>query len=172
MTSIVLRVAPRDPRRAILQFSALRLPAAIGKSGISSFKREGDGATPRATMRLLHGYRRSRRQGALPPAPLSMCRIKADMLWCDAPDHGAYNRPVRAPFRQSAERLLRDDNLYDVCIVLDWNVTSRRRGRGSAIFLHIARPGYLPTEGCIALDPADMRRLLPHLRRGMRIVLG
>ena len=65
--------------------------------------------------------------------------------------------------------MLRVDHLYDICIVLDWNISERRRNRGSAIFLHIARPGLQPTEGCIAVSPATMRRLLPHIARGTRL---
>jgi len=159
---IVVRRAPGKATQAILQFGQLRLRAALGRSGITACKREGDGATPRATMRLISAYRRGDRMGALATG-LTMRRIRNDMLWCDAPGHPAYNRPVRAPFAASHEKLMRDDRLYDVCIVTDWNITERRRGGGSAIFFHIAREGYAPTEGCVALSPADMRRLLPYL---------
>lgn len=159
---IVVRRAPRKATEAILQYGPLRLRAALGRSGITSLKREGDGATPRATMRLISAYRRGDRMGALATG-LPMQRIRNDMLWCDAPGHPAYNHPVSAPFAASHEKLMRDDRLYDVCIVMDWNLRSRRRGCGSAIFFHIARADYAPTEGCVALSPADMRRLLPYL---------
>ena len=79
---------------------------------------------------------------------------------CDDPRDGCYNRPVGAPFAPSHEALARADNLYDICLVMDWNMSSRRRNGGSAIFFHLARPGYLPTEGCIAVRLADMSRLL------------
>ncbi len=87
------------------------------------------------------------------------------MLWCDASADPNYNRPVRAPFKPSHERLKREDELYDICVVMDWNVRMRKRGCGSAIFFHIARPGFTPTEGCVAISSRDMRRLLPHLDR-------
>ena len=70
------------------------------------------------------------------------------------------------PFAASHERIMRDDRLYDAALVLDWNITSRRRHRGSAIFFHIAREGFLPTEGCIAVTPSVMRRLLKVVRPG------
>ncbi|WP_245485222.1 L,D-transpeptidase family protein [Ciceribacter ferrooxidans] len=165
---IVLRTAPRDRSRAILQFGVLRLPAALGRTGTVSCKREGDGGSPRATMRLLSGYFRGDRIENLATA-LPMIRTKADMLWCDAPQHPAYNRPVSAPFAASHERLMRDDSLYDICLIMDWNVSSRQRGRGSAIFFHLAHPGYTPTEGCVAIARRDMLRLIRHLRRGIRI---
>ena len=79
------------------------------------------------------------------------------------PDDRNYNRPVTIPYAASHETMRRQDRLYDFCIVLDWNIRPRRRGRGSAIFFHLARPGFTPTQGCVAVTLATMRRLLPHL---------
>ena len=137
---------------------------ALGRSGIIASKREGDGATPRASMKVLGGYRRGHRIDA--PTRLALRAIRADLGWCDAPADANYNRPVRLPFTASHERMMRDDRLYDIVIVLDWNISERRRNRGSAIFLHVAKPGYAPTEGCVAVSPRDMAWLLPRLRRG------
>lgn len=167
---ILVRTAPRDRRRAILQFGSLRIPAALGRSGVTSLKREGDGATPRAVMPVLFAYRRGDRPGTL-PTTLRLRRIGKDMLWCDDPRHPAYNRPVSTPFSAGHEKLMRTDRLYDVCVVLDWNISSRRRGCGSAIFFHIAREGYAPTEGCVAVAFRDMQRLLPHLKAGTRLIV-
>lgn len=165
MRHVIVRPSPLDHCRGILQFGRLRLQAALGRTGIKSLKREGDGATPRGAMRVLNGYRRGDRGGML-ASPLDLIRIKPGMLWCDAPTHAAYNRPVRAPFGASHEQLMRADELYDICVVLDWNITQRKRGKGSAIFLHIARPGYLPTEGCLAVARRDFAVLVRHLRPG------
>jgi L,D-peptidoglycan transpeptidase YkuD (ErfK/YbiS/YcfS/YnhG family) len=88
------------------------------------------------------------------------------MLWCDQPNHPAYNRLVKAPFRASHEEMRRDDGLYDICLVLDWNITSRKRNGGSAIFFHLIKPGYQPTAGCIAVSLRDMKRLIGFLRKG------
>ena len=167
---VVVRAAPGDRTKAILQLGPLRVRAALGRSGITSLKREGDGATPRGSMPILSGYRRGERPSAL-PSPLALTRIRASMLWCDDPRHPAYNRPVSAPFSAGHEKLQRADQLYDVCIVLDWNISQRRRGLGSAIFFHIAKPGYLPTEGCVAVSPRDMARLLPHLGPGTPVIV-
>lgn len=162
---IVVRPQPGKKSRALVQCGHLVISAAIGRSGRSVLKREGDGATPVAAMPLLHGFRRSERHDRL-ASPLPMLRIRQDMLWCDQPGDANYNRLVKAPFKRSHEELKRKDGLYDVCLVMDWNITSRARNRGSAIFFHLIRPGYLPTEGCIAVSHRDMRRLLPFLRRG------
>ena len=94
---------------------------------------------------------------------LPLAKIRADDGWCDEPADRNYNRPVRLPYSASAETMLRNDEAYDVAIVLDWNIRRRARGRGSAVFLHIAPPGHPPTEGCVAISPRDMARLPPHL---------
>lgn len=166
--SLVVRAAPRDPKRAILQAGSLRLPAAIGRSGRTSLKREGDGATPIAIMPLRFAYYRGDRMRFV-HTRLPLVRVQETLLWCDAPDDPNYNRPVRAPFQASHESLMRQDRLYDVCVVMDWNMRMRKRGCGSAIFFHIARPDYAPTEGCVAISPRDMQRLLPYLGRGTRL---
>lgn len=167
---IVVRAAPLDAKQGILVAGPLRIRCALGRSGIGTAKREGDGRTPLAAMRFLSAYRRGGRP-SLPQWTLPTRRIRPDDGWCDAARHGAYNRPVRLPFRASTERMMRDDRLYDAVVVLDWNVRMRVRGLGSAIFLHIARPGYRPTEGCVAVSPCDMARLAPFLRPGMRLVV-
>ena len=171
VSTILVRPSPRDIHRAIVQAGPLRLPAAIGRSGISAFKREGDGATPLAFMRILGGYLRGERiRNAR--SPLALTRIRRGMLWCDAPGSASYNRPVTAPFAKSHEELMRRDSLYDVVLVLDWNITSRAQGRGSAIFFHMIRPGYEPTAGCIAVarlglvDLEAARRFMVALRPG------
>ncbi len=162
---ITVRQAPGQRSRALVQFGGLTVPAAIGRSGRTALKREGDGATPIAAMTLLYGFTRGDRV-RLPPTPLPMRRIRKDMLWCDQPGNANYNRPVRAPFRPSHEEMMRGDGLYDICLVLDWNIGSRRRNRGSAIFFHLIRPGYEPTAGCIAVSLSYMRRLIRFMRRG------
>jgi L,D-peptidoglycan transpeptidase YkuD (ErfK/YbiS/YcfS/YnhG family) len=116
-------------------------------------------------MRLIGGYVR-RDRVSLPPTRLPLRTTRPGMLWCDAPRHPSYNRPVKAPFVAGHERMMREDVLYDVCLVMDWNLSSRRRNAGSAIFFHIVRPGYEPTEGCIAVSLPAMRRLIRQMRRG------
>jgi L,D-peptidoglycan transpeptidase YkuD (ErfK/YbiS/YcfS/YnhG family) len=158
---IVVRPKPGDQRKGLLQIGATVLPCALGRGGISSNKREGDGATPLARMRLLSGYMRNGRFILRSSLPLKS--LSPTLGWCEVPDDRNYNRPVRMPYAASHERMLRDDDLYDACIVLDWNIRPRRRGRGSAIFFHLAQPGFAPTAGCVAVTHAVMRRLLPLL---------
>lgn len=164
-STIVVRPAPGKRSRALVQLGPVTLPAAIGRSGRTAFKREGDGATPIAAMQVLYGFVRGDRVKSLPTA-LPMRRIRPHMLWCDQPEHPSYNRLVKAPFTPSHEEMKREDGLYDVCLVLDWNVSSRKRYRGSAIFFHLIRPGYQPTAGCVAVKLRDMQRLLRFIRKG------
>lgn len=159
ISEILVRPAPGNPLEAIVQVGPLTFRAALGRSGLTARKREGDGATPITSMRLMHGYYRADHV-RIPATSLPMQPIRKSMLWCDAPTDANYNRLVKPPYKPSHETMMRGDHLYDVCLVMDWNISSRRRNRGSAIFFHLAKPGYLPTEGCIAVKLADMKRLL------------
>ncbi len=160
---ITVRSRPGHPSQGLLNVDGAVFPCALGRGGISADKREGDGATPLATMRLVCGFFRRGRFQARSSLPLKP--IGPSLGWCEVPDDRNYNRPVKMPYRASHERMLREDGLYDACIVLDWNLRPRRRGRGSAIFFHLARPGYTPTQGCVAVGRAVMARLLPRLSR-------
>ncbi|GHD17557.1 hypothetical protein GCM10016234_26850 [Tianweitania populi] len=160
---ITVRPRPGKPTQGLLVADGVVFPCALGRGGITANKREGDGGTPLGPMRLLSGYLRDNRfarRSRLPLAP-----ITADLGWCEVPDDRNYNRPVRIPYGASHECMRRDDTLYDACIVLDWNIRPRKRGRGSAIFFHLARPGFTPTQGCVAVTHAVMARLLPRLSR-------
>lgn len=167
---IEVRRRPGHHGQGLLRAGPLVLACALGRGGTSVAKREGDGATPAATLRLLSGCFRGDRLPVGPPASrLRLRRIAAGDGWCDAPGDRNYNRPVKLPYAASAERMHRDDRLYDICLISDWNMRPAVRGRGSAIFLHVARPGFPPTEGCIALAPRAIARLLPLIGPRTRI---
>ncbi len=145
---------------------------ALGRGGITANKREGDGATPLAAMRIVSGYFRADRFASARMTRLGMKPIDPDLGWCEVPDDRNYNRPVRLPYPVSHEYMRRPDRLYDACLVLDWNIIPRRRCRGSAIFFHLARPDFTPTQGCVAVSARTMARLLPLLsnRTVLRVV--
>ena len=145
---------------------------ALGKGGIRADKREGDGATPAGLLPLRRVLYRADR--VPPPHP---CAVPVEPLaptdgWCDDPDHPDYNRHVTLPHPARHERLWREDEVYDIIGVLGWNDAPVRRGRGSAIFLHLARPDHAPTEGCIALRPADLRAALAAGLTAIEVVEG
>ncbi len=143
----------------ILRLDDLRFRAAVGRGGVRLHKQEGDGATPAGLLplrRVLYRADRvARPRCAVPTMPLA-----PHDGWCDDPSHADYNRPVRLPHDGRHEALWRIDSIYDVVGVLGWNDAPVVRGMGSAIFLHVARPDFAPTEGCIALAFPDLCKLL------------
>lgn len=162
---------PGDRLKGLILVGPHAIPCALGRTGITRFKREGDGGTPATRMALLYGYYRADRI-ARPAAHHRWLPTPATLGWSDDVGDGRYNRPVSLPFKGSHEEMARADALYDTVIVLDWNVTRRALHRGSAIFLHLARPGYTPTAGCVAVTAADMRRLLGFLAPGAELRVG
>jgi len=144
------------------------LRCALGRSGKTLRKREGDGATPVGCYPLRFAYYRPDRMRR-PSTRLPLKALAPSSGWCDAPGHPRYNRVVRHPFAASAERLWREDQLYDVIVVIGHNDCPRVQSGGSAIFLHIAREGLKPTEGCLAVRASDMRKMLGRLSPFSRI---
>lgn len=156
--------------KGFVYFGPFRWPCALGRTGIRAIKREGDGATPRGHHRLLFGYFRPD-QGRRSPSAIALIAIRPGMGWCDAPADANYNREIEHPYPASAEHLWRQDRLYDLVVVTGYNVKPRSRQRGSAIFLHVARPDFAPTEGCIAMRRQDLQRLLSVIRTPAEIVI-
>lgn len=142
-------------------FAGRDLKCALGRSGVipAALKQEGDGATPAGLWPLRALLWRPDR-GPAPKSRVPMRPIVPDDGWCDFPADRAYNRLVRLPYPSSAERLWRDDGLYDLVVTLGHNDEPVVPGAGSAIFLHIAPPGYEPTKGCIALAADDLAAFL------------
>jgi len=171
MTVFFLRLNPLDRTKAMLEGGGLKLRCAIGRSGVITRKREGDGGTPRAILTPLRVYVR-RDQWRSRGVDLPSCAIQSDMGWCDDVTSSRYNRLIRIPFARSHEKLWREDCLYDIVIETDWNVQPAIRGLGSAIFIHLARPGLTPTEGCIALSRKDMSLFLTCLNRRTKIIIA
>lgn len=165
VTTVMVVARSAAAKTGYVHLNPLRLPCALGRSGSRVRKREGDGATPIGRWPVLRVLFRPDRLPR-PRTALPVRRIGRADGWCDAPGDRNYNRPVRHPYPASAERLWREDALYDVVVVLGHNRKPRLRGAGSAIFMHVARPGYLPTEGCIALRRDHLRRLLERLKPG------
>lgn len=138
---------------------ARRYRCALGKGGIRSDKREGDGATPSGTFALRRLFYRADRI-AHPATALPAQALTPNDGWCDDPAHPDYNKFVTLPFAGRHEKLWRDDALYDAICVIGYNDAPIRAGLGSAIFLHVAAPNYAPTEGCVALAPDDLIAVL------------
>jgi L,D-peptidoglycan transpeptidase YkuD (ErfK/YbiS/YcfS/YnhG family) len=166
----VIRVyrSPIDHRRGRIVAGSLTIPCALGRGGTTRSKREGDGATPVGRFGLLGCFYRADR-GRRPATRLPVAAIQPGDGWCDDPSDRRYNQPVPLPYPARHERLWRDDHVYDVVLDIAWNRGPVVRGRGSAIFLHLARPNFAPTEGCIAIEPRMAARLLERIGPNTRI---
>lgn len=125
-------------------------------------KREGDGASPAGVWPVRRVFYRPDR-GPAPKTGLPVIALKPEDGWSDDPAEPSYNRPLPLPCLGSHERLWRTDGVYDLIVELGYNDDPPVSGRGSAIFLHIAREDYVPTEGCVALAEADLREVLKYL---------
>jgi L,D-peptidoglycan transpeptidase YkuD (ErfK/YbiS/YcfS/YnhG family) len=146
-------------RGEVLECAGRRYRCAIGRGGIGTAKREGDGVTPAGAWPLRRLLYRPDRLAA-PAGALAAQALRPDDGWCDDPDDEAYNCQVTLPHAARHEELWRQDGLYDVIVVLGYNDDPIVPGRGSAIFLHVARPDYGPTEGCVALALNDLLAVL------------
>jgi L,D-peptidoglycan transpeptidase YkuD (ErfK/YbiS/YcfS/YnhG family) len=165
-----LHVSMRGPR-AVLDWGAGVRHAAIGPGGIGVKGGEGDGITPLGRFAVREIFYRADRI-AKPGVKLPLRAIQPDDGWCDAPDDANYNRLVKLPYRASAENMWRDDALYDLVSVLGFNDDPVVPGKGSAIFLHVARPDYSHTHGCVALAFADVLAALEQLQPGDAVVIA
>ena len=136
-----------------------RHACALGRAGVTGNKREGDGATPLGSfpLRIVH-FRPDRL--VVPVTALPTAALGRDLGWCDDPADANYNRLVKLPYRAHHEELWREDGIYDLIVPLGYNDDPPVAGLGSAIFLHVARPGMEPTEGCVALPREQLLALL------------
>ena len=152
------------------RFRGRRFSCAIGKTGFTDTKREGDGATPIAALSLMGGGYRSDRI-TRPFTKLFLKPIGPRDLWSDDPRDESYNHNVRAPYQPSHEKLRQPDPLYDVFLISNWNWPNATPGKGSAIFVHNWRKPRHPTEGCIAFAPNDLLWILRHWHPDSRILI-
>jgi L,D-peptidoglycan transpeptidase YkuD (ErfK/YbiS/YcfS/YnhG family) len=171
LRAIRIRPAAGDPRRGWLTANGWTVPVALGRGGILANKREGDGGTPRGTFRPRQVWWRADRHPR-PDTFLPARPIRPEDAWCEDPSSRHYNQPIRLDRAQGGDRLTRDDHLYDFIVEIDHNHSPRIAGRGSAVFLHLARENFLPTAGCISMTRASMLRLLKRLGPETKIVIG
>jgi L,D-peptidoglycan transpeptidase YkuD (ErfK/YbiS/YcfS/YnhG family) len=144
-----------------------KVRCALGPAGVkpAEEKREGDGASPAGVWPIREVWYRPDR-GPPPAAEIRVHALSERDGWCDDPADPAYNRHVTLPYAASAERMWREDGLYDIVVVLGYNDDPPVPGKGSAIFLHVARTDYSPTEGCVAVARADLEALLAKAQPG------
>ena len=170
LAHIHVRARPGNHRQGWLAAGPLRIKVALGRTGIKPNKREGDGATPAGRYRALRLWwrpdRLSRPRTMLPVRPIG----PADG-WCEDPADRRYNRPIKLSPDVAGDRLRRDDALYDMVIEINHNTRPRIAGRGSAVFIHVARAALAPTAGCIAMPAAILRMLLGRIGPKTRLII-
>jgi L,D-peptidoglycan transpeptidase YkuD (ErfK/YbiS/YcfS/YnhG family) len=154
-----------------LSCGGLVIPCSLGRNGATYFKREGDGKTPIGAFEILSGFIQRERFPAMPKTQLALRQLTGREGWCDEVNSPTYNRPIRLPNPAGHEILKRSDGVYDLILVLDYNICPRIKGRGSAIFFHLTHARGEPTAGCIAISKDDMRRLLPRLGKKTRLLI-
>jgi len=172
LSSLCVRAAAGNPRRGWLMAGLQHaIPVALGRGGIIANKREGDGGTPKGTFRPRRLWWRADRHPR-PQTFLPVRAIRPDDAWCEDPTSRQYNRPLTLGRDNNGDRLRRDDHLYDFIIEIDHNTSPRIAGRGSAVFLHLARPDFSPTAGCVSMTKSAMLQLLRQIGPRTKIIIG
>jgi len=170
LRTLYVRASPGIRTRGVLLAGHLAIPVALGRGGILTNKREGDGATPRGRFRLVRLWWRPDRSPR-PATALPSRRIGPQDAWCEDPSDRRYNRHVLVPADGAGDRLRRADHLYDFIIEISHNARPRVTRRGSAVFIHVARLGFAPTAGCVAMTRSRIRHLLERVGPKTHIVI-
>src|SRR6266404_4989805 len=171
LAAIRIRAAAGDQKRGWLTGGGQIIPVALGRGGIRANKREGDGGTPKGTFRPRQLWWRADRHPR-PRTFLPVRAIRPEDAWCEDPTSRHYNQPMRLERTRGGDRLMRDDHLYDFIVEIDHNSSPRIAGRGSAVFLHLARDNFSSTAGCVSMTKGAMLRLLQRLGPETKIVIG
>ena len=151
-----------------LKFKNLKFKCSLGKSGIGEKKIEGDNITPEGTYQIIRVYYRKDRIKKI-KAKIKLFEIKKNFGWCDQPNSKFYNRLIDIPNKLSHEKLYRKDNVYDVIIVLNYNMNPTIQYKGSAIFMHVAKRKFPPTKGCVAISKKNLLSLIERISKKTKI---
>ena len=154
-----------------LKYENFKFRCALGKGGIKQKEREGDFITPKGKFKLIKIYYRSDRIKKI-SSTLKKIKIKKNMGWCDDVSSNYYNKQIKINKKISHEKLYRKDNVYDIVVVLNYNLNPIINGKGSAIFLHVAKKNYKKTQGCIALKKNELLNLVSKIKRNTQIKIG
>tara|TARA_Y200000002_G_C22402453_1_gene546243 strand:- start:40 stop:531 length:492 start_codon:yes stop_codon:yes gene_type:complete len=142
-----------------LAYNDYKIKCAVGKRGISYKKKEGDLITPKGSFKIKGLFYRKDKISTLKTI-IKKKPIKRNMGWCDDPKSRKYNKLINYPFNYGSEKLFRTDNIYDIVIVLNFNMNPIKKNKGSAIFIHVAKRKFSPTRGCVAIKKKELKKLL------------
>ena len=154
-----------------LKYKNLKFRCALGKAGIKKKEKEGDNATPKGIFKITRLYYRPDRIKNIITA-VKKIKIKKNIGWCDDPNSHFYNQQISLPNKFGHEKLYRNDNLYDLVLVLNYNTNPIIKNKGSAIFLHITKNSYKKTKGCIALKKKHLIELISQIKKNVKIKIN
>ena len=156
---------------AYIQYKNLKFRCALGKAGIKKKEKEGDNVTPKGIFKITSMYYRHDRIKNIITA-IKKIKIKKNMGWCDDPDSHFYNQQISLPNKFGHEKLYRNDSLYDLILVLNYNVNPIIKNKGSAIFIHVAKKNYKKTKGCVALKKKHLIELISKIKKNTKIKIN
>ena len=154
-----------------LTYQNNKVKCAIGKKGIGRKQKEGDQITPRGTFRVKDILYRKDKINYL-RSVIKKTPIKRNMGWCDDPKSKDYNKLIKYPFNYKSEKLYRSNNIYDIILVLNFNMHPIKKNKGSAIFIHISNNKYSPTQGCIAIKKKELIKLIKFINKKTKIIIN
>ena len=154
-----------------LKYKNLKFRCALGKAGVKKKRIEGDNITPRGIFKIIKIYYRPDKIKKIKTS-IKKIKIKKNMGWCDDPKSSFYNRQIKLPTKYGHEKLYRNDNLYDLIVVLNYNMKPIIKNKGSAIFLHVAKNSYQETKGCIALKKEHLIKVISKIKKNTRIKIN
>ena len=149
-----------------LKYKNFKFRCSLGKAGIGKKKIEGDNITPKGTFKIIKIYYRSDRIKKI-KSKFKLIKIKKNIAWCDDPQSRNYNQLIKLPSKYSYENLFKKNNIYDLILVLNFNINPIIKNRGSAVFIHVAKRNYKPTAGCIALKKDHLIKLVNNLKKNV-----
>ena len=153
-----------------LTYNKLKIKCAIGKKGIGYKRKEGDLITPSGQYKIKFVLYREDRVKIL--TKLKKKVIKKNMGWCDDPKSVHYNKLVKLPFAHKHEKLFKKENIYDIILVLNYNMNPIKKNKGSAIFIHVSKNNYKKTEGCVAIKKINLIKLLKEINPNTKIKIS
>ena len=158
-------------KKNYLFFNDYKVKCAVGKRGIGIKKAEGDLITPKGEYKIKSILYRKDREKKL-NSKIKKNVILKNMGWCDDPKSTKYNQLINFPFKYSAEKLYRKDNIYDIILVIEYNMKPIKKNKGSAIFLHITKQNFKRTEGCVAIKKRDLKKIILKLNKKSKLIIS
>jgi len=158
-------------KSSYLKYENFRFRCALGKAGIGKKKKEGDNITPKGLYKIVKIYYRKDRIKKI-SSKFKLIKITKNIGWCDDPNSEKYNKIVNLPTKYSYEKLYRKDNVYDLILVLNYNMSPVIKNKGSAIFIHITKKKYQPTQGCVALKKNNLLKLISKINKNIKIKIN